>query len=351
VTHPLAARRRRRAVAGVVTFALTVVALASTSLAAAAGERPKATAAEVVPIGTYAIGTFTETFVDDTRSTVPNGSFPGADSRTLVTAVYYPATGAPGGDPKADAAPNRKDGRYPLILFSHGATANAGVYTAEATRWASAGYVVALPNYPSSSSSAAGGVTLASAVADVKNQPADASFVIDEVLELNHTRSSPLDRMLDPKRIGAGGHSLGAITTYGLVYSDCCGDPRVKAAIPMSGLAGVVDDTYFEGKAVPLLALHGDVDPIVPYSAGSAAYADAKGPKFLLTFLGAGHVTPFIGGEDAQANALYAATTAFWDRYLKGDRGALDRLREAQVAGATSLEEEPAAAAGARAPG
>ena len=185
----------------------------------------------------------------------------------------------------------------------------------------------------------------------MKNQPADATFVIDQVLGLNQTDGDPLAGMIDPKRIGASGHSLGGITTYGLVYSDCCRDPRIKAAIPMSGIAGIVDDTYFEGKNVPVLIMHGDADPLIPYRSSTSAFADAKGPKFLLTFLGAGHVTPFIGSDDPQASTLFAATTDFWDRYLKGDKKALARLREdAPVSGQTTFEEETGTAAGVRKP-
>lgn len=337
--------RRRTAVASLlVALASVSVTLHAATIASAAPE-PKRTA-EVVPIGTYAVGKLTETFVDEDRPTVPNGSYPGASSRTLETVVYYPAKGE-SAEPVEGAPANTKRGPYPLILFSHGALANDAVYTADAKRWASAGYVVALPNYPSSNSDAAGGVTLSSAVSDVKNQPADASFVIDQVLKVGRRGSSPLDGVIDPKRIGAAGHSLGGITTYGLVYSDCCSDPRVKAAIAMSGIAGLVDDTYFQGKNPPLLILHGDADPLVPYGAGVTAYEQARAPKFLLTFLGAGHVTPFIGGDDPQANALYAATTDFWDRYLKGDRNALERLREdADVPGAARLEEDAGSGSG-----
>ena len=161
---PTSFRRSRRALVAVTVVAVAGAAVASTAPAGAGTPNPKAKAkaTKVVPIGTYPVGEIEKTFVDESRPTVPNGTYPGAESRTLRTDIFYPATGTPGGDAVPDAPPETKDAPYPLILFSHGVTANSDVYTASATRWASAGYVVALPNYPSSNSDAEGGVSIAS---------------------------------------------------------------------------------------------------------------------------------------------------------------------------------------------
>src|SRR5205823_68984 len=71
-------------------------------------------------IGTNAVGRIEQTFVDDSRPTNANGSFAGAPNRTLHTTIFYPATGKPGDAVTPDAAPDRKHGPYPLILYSHG---------------------------------------------------------------------------------------------------------------------------------------------------------------------------------------------------------------------------------------
>ena len=350
---PARTRRRslRAAIATLALAAATATATAPVATAAAAPAKDGSTA--VHAIGTYAVGKAETTFVDTSRPTGPNGSFPGDTKRTLLTTLYYPSAGTPTSRPDdivpvEDAAPLTKDGPYPLVIFSHGATARGIVYEIEAKTWASAGYVVVAPDFPLSNTNAPGGVSLGGSVGDVKNQPADDTFVLDQVLALNRDRSkdSPLFEMIDPKRIGAAGHSNGAITTYGLVYSDCCTDTRVKAAIAMSGLAALVDDTYFQGRHTPLFVVHGDADPLVPYSAGQAAYAKAKAPKFFLTFLGAGHVQPFVGGSGAQGTALLDSTTDFWDRYLKGDRGALAQLRKAATVPNVTKFEDAGAGSG-----
>ncbi len=113
----------------------------------------------------------------------------------------------------------------------------------------------------------------------------------------------------------------------------------------MSGITGLVEPgaNYFQGPSVPLLSLHGNADPLVPYQADVDGYTRAKPPKFFLTFVGAGHIVPFLGGTDVPAMTLEQATVDFWDRYLKGSTAALGRLRaDANVSGVTTLQEDTA---------
>jgi dienelactone hydrolase len=329
--------------------AVTVVAGVFTAGAAVSGPAITATAPtkarppKVAAIGKYAVGMKTQSFADNSRPT--EGVGPG---RTLLTAIYYPAQGPPTDQAVANAPPDTSAGPYPLILFSHGLGARGVFYQDIIKTWVSAGYVVAAPDYPLSNANAPGGANFGRAIGDTKNQPADASFVISEVIKLD--KQGKQFGGIDAKRIGASGHSLGGITTYGLVYSACCRDKRIKAAIPMSGLAGVVEpgEQYFHNGATPLLGTHGNADGTVPYSAGKQAYTNAQPPKFLLTFIGAGHVSPFLGGTDAQAKVLKQSSVDFWNRYLKGDKAALDKLRtDGNLAGSATLEEQTAAGGGA----
>ena len=72
----------------------------------------------------------------------------------------------------------------------------------------------------------------------------------------------------------------------------------------------------------PVFVAHSDVDPIFPYADVVAAYDELPGPKYLLTLHGAVHATV---GEDTvtPADEMYRqATTAFWDRTLRGDAAA-----------------------------
>lgn len=340
-------RWRARLAAATLAVGLATTGASLTAPAVAATSAPtKAQPPKVAPIGKYAVGMISETFVDQSRPTDANGdSVPAQPTRTLLTAIYYPAKGAPTDKPVENARANTKAGPYPLILFSHGLGARGIFYEDVIKTWVSAGYVVAAPDYPLSNNKTPGGVDFGRAVGDTKNQPADAMFVINEAIKLDK-RNKRLGG-IDAKRIGASGHSLGGITTYGVAYSSCCRDKRVKAAIPMSGIGGVVEpiEQYFRNGKTPLLALHGNRDGTVPIAADLNTFTRAQTPKYFLTFIGAGHIQPFLGGTDAQATALKQSTVDFFDHYLKDDKSALDELRtHANVAGETSLEEQPGAA-------
>ena len=287
------------------------LAAAPAATASSPGNRSPAAAT----IGTNAVGRIEQTLVDDSRPTKANGSFAGAPNRTLHTTIYYPARGKARDTVTADATADRKDGPYPLIVFSHGHNSFGAEYEPLLRQWASAGYVIAAPDYPLSNKNAPGGAT----AADLGEQPADARFVIDRTLALSSKRSGTLADTVDAKRIGASGHSLGAMTTYRLVYDTCCADKRIKAAAPMSGVAGDPPQ-FFTGLSTPLLAEHGDADGTLPYQGGADAYAKAGTPKFFLTLLGGAHTPPYRGGPDAQPTAVAHVTLDFFDRYLKNDR-------------------------------
>lgn len=293
--------------------------------------------AKVSAMGTYAVGRIEVTYVDSSRKTDANNDFKGAPTRTIHTNIWYPAVGTPTDGAVDNAAPDVEHGRYPMILFSHGNTALAAVYGANTVAWASAGYVVVGPDYPLSNRDAPGGPK----ATDLVNQPADAKFIIDKVLADDDAK---LKGIIDAQHIGATGHSLGAMTSLGLAYTKCCTDPRIKAVIPMAGARWLVDkdENYFTGTPVPLLLMHGDADGTVPYSASVSAYKDAKAPKMFITIPGGSHYGPFIGLGDPLNDATREITTAFFDRWLKDDVNALDRVRTQvkNTLGAMTLQEQ-----------
>jgi predicted dienelactone hydrolase len=252
------------------------------------------------------------TYVDTTRSTPAYSTYKGAPTRTIRVELFVPTTGGP----------------YPLILFSHGFTGVPEAYNALLTAIAKHGYVIAAPAYPLSNAAAPAGPT----ALDLANQPKDASFVITKVL-------AALKGRVDPTEIGAAGHSLGAMTTYGLVFNSCCRDPRIKAAAVESGvMAGFPEAGYFKGIKTPLLALHGDHDETLQYSKGLAAWENAEGPKYFVTLIGGTHSSDELGGTDARQQALTNAIVDFFDCYLKNRAGSLLNLRMiAQTAGVTTL--------------
>jgi dienelactone hydrolase len=243
----------------------------------------------------------------------------GAD-RPLPTTVWYPAQGTAGGSAHSGAAP--ASGRFPLVLLSHGLTGLPAYLAAVGTRWAAAGFVVAAPAYPHTRYGAPH-----FDVTDVANQPADASYVITQVLA-----SDPAH--VDPAAIAAAGHSAGGYTTTGLLSSHR--DPRLRAAIV---IAGALLGGAYTGPATPVLFVHGDADQTVSYpSGGRPAYDALPWPKAFLTVVGGDH-GKYLAAGNRGFDQMIATTTDFLRWALYGDSAAKDRLsRDATAAGITRWE-------------
>ncbi|MBI2710901.1 MAG: phospholipase [Actinobacteria bacterium] len=266
------------------------------------------------------------TYVDTTRKTNadPKRQLPERPSRTLPVMLLYPATGAPAADgTPSDGAPAAA-GRFPLVVFSHGITASGPVYTVLLQRLARAGYVIAAPTFPLSGPGAQfPGDSVA--LGDYANQPADVRFVITKVLEQSAKRGDPLYGRVDPTEIAAAGHSLGAITTIGLVYNSCCQDPRVDAAVEISGLELPFPNGTFGDTKTPVLLIHGAKDNVVGVAVGSdKMWTEARGPQWYLRY-DAGDHTNLIFSATYQQQTV-DAIVAFLDAQLKRRTAALDAL-------------------------
>ena len=238
----------------------------------------------------------------------------GAD-RPLPTTVWYPATGpAPASPDPVEDAPVAP-GRFPLVLFSHGLTAQPGDYEAMLARWAQAGFVVAGPTYPRTSYGAADYYAL-----DLVNQPQDASAVLDGLLGL----TDPLGLAIDPERLGAAGHSGGGITTVGLFSAHR--DERLKAGVILAGTD--FQGTPFTGPAAAMLFVHGRDDGTVTYRAGHAVFAAVPWSRAMLSITDGGHVT-----RAADFEATTATSTEFLRWALYGDATARARIPAAARTG------------------
>ncbi len=241
-----------------------------------------------------------QTFVDTTRRTVPSVG-PTLPSRTLATAIYRP----------------NRYGQFPLIVFAHGDSGHPEKFAKLFSAWADAGYVVAAPAFPLTNSHAT-----SMNIGDVAQQPGDMSFVLDQVLAMDKTRGNLLSHSIDERRIGAAGLSLGGITTYFLVYGDCCRDDRIKAAEILDGAQpGVTVDGH-----VPLYIGHSDSDPVLPYAGARVTYDRAPPPVWFVTLHGASHASQWEDGVTPYDQIAERTTSDFWDATLKHDRRAFAAL-------------------------
>jgi hypothetical protein len=265
----------------------------------------------------YAVGTRSLTFVDSSRTTSPNGSFGGASNRTLPTEFWYPAQGASGGDPTADAAPDKQHGPYPLVLFAHGYNVTPDFYAPLLARWAAAGYVVAAPVFPILSGSDGG----ASHV-DYEKTFGDASFVITQVLGLD--ASEPLAGLVDPNRIAAAGHSDGEVVSFGVGFLQCCRDTRVRSVISMAGDLSNANNPSVRDTGTPILHIMETGDEYDPYPHSIQWDRDnLTAPRWMVS-LNSTHVPPYTQPGDPAFELVSSITTAFLDGTLKGHPERLD---------------------------
>jgi dienelactone hydrolase len=251
------------------------------------------------------------TFEDTSRPTDANRS-----SRKLRTLLLVPEGPGP----------------FPLVEFSHGAGSNGGAMSPFLEPIAAAGYVVAAPTFPRTNGAAGGWSNLS----DYVNQPADVYFVIDSILKL---AADPADRLfakVDTEHLAVGGHSLGAMTTVGTVYNSCCAQPRVDAAIVLSGVETPFGTgTYDNQPPVPMLLAHGDLDDTVEVVGSDGLFSKATGPTAFVRYPQGSHAGIL---RDADGKLLAQAVIAWLDKWLLDDSTGFDALPAAlQTSGVATL--------------
>ena len=231
----------------------------------------------------------------------------GQPVRALPTVVRYPAGAGP----------------VPLIVFSQGYNYPAEGYAALLTAWARAGFVVADPTYPDTDPSTPGGPN----ESDIVNHPTDLRFVISALIAAARRPSGPLHGRIDPGQIALAGQSDGGDVALATAANTCCRDPRVKAAVILSGAElAAFGGTYFGAPSPPLLVVQGDADPINIPGCSAALYGQAPAPKYYLDLLGASHLPPYVTPGPTH-DLVTQAVISFLRYYLRHEPSALARLR------------------------
>lgn len=224
-------------------------------------------------------------------------------SRSLHTRVWYPLGSA---------------GPYPLIVFSHGLLAQPTDYTKLLTSWARAGYVVAAPWYPHTSYG-----TATYNIYDIVNQPADASAVLTQVMELT---SGPLAGKVDATRLIAAGHSAGGITTTGLFSARR--DTRLTAGVVIAGTDFL--SSAFTGPAAAMLFVQGKNDATVRWNAAHTVFEAVPWSRAMLTVTDGEHQL-----TTAQTAAVATTSVQFLDWSMYGGTPGLTA-----TSGVTTLDDQ-----------
>ena len=282
-----------------------------------------------------------------------------AHKKDLEITVRYPA---------ADA---RAEGRFPLVVFSHGAGGSRTAFADLTAHWATHGYIVVLPTHADSIElRRRSGEDLSrlrrdldSLRRDVKplDRLADVVFLLDSIGVLEQRVDGLRDALgagrIDRERVGMAGHSAGALTTQmaagvkvrgvvpgAMLEARSVGDARIDAAILISGQGTtnrMFTDQSWNALSKPMLVITGSKDVAAIGSETPASrrepYERAKpGDKYLVFIEGATHSSYQGKGPglrldreqppDAELKMITdvtaAATLAFLDLYLKDDKGA-----------------------------
>jgi predicted dienelactone hydrolase len=351
-------------------------------------------APELAYFGDHDIGVRTLTFTEPGRPDVlgikDGGELPLYD-RSLTVEIWYPAElkegQLPGGQYRVmsrnpeitatlhgkavrDATALKSNGKFPLVIISHGYPGNRFLMSHLGENLASKGYVVASIDHRDSTY---GDLQLIEST--LYNRPLDQRFILSQISELSEVSSSFLGGIVDADTSAIVGYSMGG---YGLVnnmgggfsddnlpannpflrallYQHTTGNPdyrrqldsRIKAGVaiaPWGMTAGVWRPADLHRIEVPTFYISGSKDRVAGYEKGTRALFEnaVNSDRYLLTFLNAGHnaaapmpvpIEILQQGDKVNARHYIDAVwdnlrmnnitahfvTAFLDHYLKGD--------------------------------
>ncbi|MBQ1159730.1 alpha/beta hydrolase [Streptomyces sp. A73] len=260
-------------------------------------------------------------------------------------------------------------GRHPLVVLSPGFTLHRATLTTLAEELASQGYVVALMDHAYESfgttftdrgaarADKAAARTLTCVACETveaaptdegekkllgraaRNRAADISFVVDELTRPardgrhapeGRKRSPDYAALIDPRRIGAAGHSLG-----GNAAAVAAGtDRRIRAAANLDGTFFAPVPQAATGRPVLMLGTGDGHGPQARDTTWPETWERLHGWKRWLTVADSGHFTfidiPILGGQagvtdpsaplsgkrSGEITTRYV--TAFFDRHLRG---------------------------------
>src|ERR1700730_2485109 len=253
-------------------------------------------------------------------------------------------------------------GKYPVIVFSHGAGGSDTCCESLTRHWATYGYNTIQPIHDDSvvqrRSSGDENTRFPQAVREALKNPAlwesrprDISFLLESLAALQK-RVAGLNGKIDTSRVGVAGHSMGAYTAEAIAGAlvdlpDHAGqnfsDPHAKAILCLSpqgpGQFGLTAHS-FANISLPFMGVTGSLANLGPLA--NAAWhkipfeRSQPGDKYEVFIQGASHMS-FITAEtvnsarSSQAAAILgytnSASLALWDAYLKDDSAAKQFLQ------------------------
>ncbi len=231
-----------------------------------------------------------------------------------------------------------RDGKWPLIVFSHGSGGTRVGYIFFVEFMASHGYVVmACDHIGNSRYTIVNGKAVEAGgprgQASATDRPKDISFLIDQATRMNSGSDGRFAGRIDLDKIGAAGMSFGGSTTQNVVERE----KRVKAGVMLAPGGPVGDRTNF---STPIFMMIGSKDGTIREAGNArnrAYYEASKGPHYLVEIKDGGHYsftsvdeynTEYgngIGKGFLDINETHklvnAYAFAFLQKYVRGESG------------------------------
>ena len=144
---------------------------------------------------------------------------------------------------------------------------------------------------------------------------------------------------IDAGAIAVVGHSDGGDVSLAAAANTCCRDPRVRAAVILSGAEDALfPGTYFPGgTALPLLVVQGTADEVNPPGCSVQLYDQAPPPKYYLSLEGQTHQSPYLQAGAAH-DTVQQVVADFLAGTLEGSGPARAAMvRDGNVPGSSTL--------------
>jgi dienelactone hydrolase len=246
--------------------------------------------------------------VADHWFTVTEAPDAGLGARILQVEVRYPVIA------RLHAPSRAATGGFPLVVFAPGYRQCGAVYSDLLTQWASAGYVVAVVNFPLTNCQIANPDE-----SDLVHQPQDVATVIGWLQRQSGQSYSPLAGLIDASRVAVAGHSDGGDTVAAMAAMSCCRYPGLRAAIVLAGAEWpAFTGRWFAAPTPPMLFAQGTNDSWNPPAASMRLYqADLTGTRYYLNLFGSDHFAPYEGAATPEP-IVERVTIDFLDQYLEG---------------------------------
>jgi hypothetical protein len=156
-------------------------------------------------------------------------------------------------DGGVQSVPAADEGRFPLVVLSHGDGGGTRSFQLLAETLASNGYVVAAPRHTGNARGTPDDVVNIN-----RDRPIDVSFIIDDVIGRSGRSSDILSGAVDPQRIGVGGYSRGTDT----INATTTGVGNSGAVVPIDTrpiAALFIDNTVTTTMDIPILQIGGGI--------------------------------------------------------------------------------------------